>query len=119
MQDSLGYLKSAHSAPSGWFGDDVAISEDGSTLAATSVFEADQALAYVYRKSGGRWVQQAQLMPAPYQGSSASQVTLSGDGSVLAMASTDFSDDGYGAVYITGTRDAVATRAAPARRRTW
>ena len=107
MQDSLGYLKSSHSAPSGWFGDAVAISEDGSTLAAISVFEADQALVYVYRKSGGRWVEQAQLMPGSYAGSSLSQVTLSDDGSVLAMTSSEFSDDGYGAVYIyryTGTQ---------------
>lgn len=107
MQDSLGYLKSSHSAPSGRFGNDVAISEDGSTLAATPLFEADQALAYVYRKSGGRWVQQAQLMPGPSQGSSASQVTLSDNGSVLAMTSTENSDAGFGAVHIyrhAGTR---------------
>jgi hypothetical protein len=107
MQESLGYLKSSHSAPGGRFGDDVAISEDGSTLAATSVFESDQAHAYVYRKSGGRWVEQAQLMPGSYAGASASQVTLSDDGSVLAMTSTENSEAGFGVVYIyryTGTQ---------------
>jgi len=107
MQESLGYLKSSHAAPGGRFGDDVAISEDGSTLAATSVFESDQALAYVYRKSGGRWVEQAQLMPGSYAGSSLSHVTLSDDGSVLAMTSYENTDAGFGTVYIyryAGTR---------------
>jgi trimeric autotransporter adhesin len=106
MQDSLGYLKSPHSAPSGRFGTRVTISEDGATMALTSAFEADAGLAYVYRKTGGRWVLEAQLMPGGYQGSSDAQVTLSNDGSVLAMTTFENSAQGFGAVYIyrrTGT----------------
>lgn len=101
MQDSIGYLKSAHSAPSGRFGDALAISEDTKTLAVVATFESDRAMSYVYRWEQGRWVQKALLMPGDYTGGGSHvQVSLNYDGTVLAMRSGQIVDGREGAVFL-------------------
>ena len=101
MQDGIGYLKSSHTAGGSRYGDELAYSEDGKTLAVVPRFETDRATAYVYRLEQGRWVQKAYLTPGDYTGGSSHvQVASSYDGKVLALRSGQIVNGREGVVFI-------------------
>jgi len=120
MLDTIGYLKSSNSDPGDEFGHAVALSNDGSTLAVAAQWEASAAsgvngdqsdnsapgsgAVYVFRRISGRWRQEAYIKgPAfePFFGTSISQyqqsVSLSGDGSLLAIGQPRFDGSNVGA----------------------
>jgi hypothetical protein len=108
MADTIGYFKAGRLHNNGRFGIATAISEDGKTLAAFTAGETTpdfpKAAVYVFTKVGGRWLQQARLIPEsgvdPFRNlglhpGSEPTLSLSADGNVLAagMAFKDPSRD--------------------------
>jgi len=112
MPSVVGYFKAQTTVSGSQFGDSVALSADGRTLAATNtelVGTLYAPMVYVYRRVGSNWDFEARLVPqldAPgYVGSLDNhKLALSGDGSVLVVGTPvertpDF--DGYpGAAHV-------------------
>jgi hypothetical protein len=108
------YIKAEHPDLDDQFGNSVALSADGSVLAIGAASEDGNArtingdqtnnsapaagAAYVFRRSGARWVQEAYIKPSnldDYDGFGSS-VSLSADGSTLAVGATGESSNGTG-----------------------
>src|SRR5688572_9703050 len=128
MLDTIGYLKSSNSERFDCFGQSVALSADGFTLAVGSAFEdsnatgvnGDQAnndvqnsgAVYVFRRRGNTWHQEAYLKASTSQSNHGFGVAfefdfagtaLSADGSILAVSApreTVNGIEGAGAVYV-------------------
>ncbi|MFN9028966.1 MAG: SdrD B-like domain-containing protein, partial [Betaproteobacteria bacterium] len=80
------YLKGSNSSSGSVFGNDLALSDDGSTLAVGAAGEGSGAV-YVYTRSGSTWSQQAYVKAsnADFGDRFGRAVALSGDGSTLAV----------------------------------
>ena len=96
------YVKASNTAANDQFGNSVALSGDGNTLAVGSPFEdstaTDSGAAYVFTRSGTNWSQQA-LVKASNAGNGDQfgwSVTLSGDGNSLAVGAPFEDSDGAG-----------------------
>lgn len=128
MLDTIGYFKASNTEAGDRLGQEVAVSADGQTLAATSQREASSATGangdqaandspgsgavYVYRRSGGTWQQEAYLKAGENQteqlfgtGGPIAQrgLSISRDGSVIAVGASRQDVAGStdaGAVYI-------------------
>ena len=106
------YVKASNTGAGDRFGQSVALSADGSTLAVGAVFEAsrganpddnsaqDAGAVYVFVRSGSGWTQQKYLKPSNIAADDwfGSSVALSDDGSTLAVGamSEDSSATGVG-----------------------
>jgi hypothetical protein len=98
MKDSVGYFKASTPASAGpWgLGRNVAMSEDGSTVAAgggaRGGFGADGTVV-VFRKNSTRWVEEAQLLPSVRNqergGGSTSELDINGDGTVIVLGAPE------------------------------
>ena len=98
MKDSVGYFKASTPASLGprELGRNVAISEDGSTIAAgggsKGGFGIDGTVV-VFRKNSTRWVEEAQLLPSVVLqvrgGSSTSELDVNGDGTVIVLGAPE------------------------------
>jgi trimeric autotransporter adhesin len=108
MLDTIGVFNPPSLQPASEFGTEVAVSSDGTVLAALAPKEttADpdfpEASVYVYRKSGGAWTYEASIpLDVSYRGSTNNaDLAISGDGEVLAIGlpidQPRDSDTGYG-----------------------
>jgi hypothetical protein len=117
------YLKSSNAERFDFFGSGIALSADGTTLAAMASLEAsnatgidgdqsnntrvDSGAVYVFRNTARGWVQQAYVKagPAVTKDRVAEGIALSGDGNVLAFAAavqhgTSVVDLDVGSVYV-------------------
>src|SRR4051812_8788119 len=93
--DALGYFKSGATQAGAAFGDALALSEDGKTMAVVARSEKNplasnvrNIVLYVFTKTAdGRWAQQARLRPDPDEVENGEEpsVSLSGGGNVLAL----------------------------------
>jgi hypothetical protein len=90
MKDSVGYFKARTPASAGPFelGQEVAMSEDGSTIAAGSRIRLNSNVV-VFRKLSSGWVEEAQLLPSVIDqergGSVTSGLAINGSGTVIAL----------------------------------
>ena len=95
MKDSVGYFKASTPFPAGprELGQNVAMSEDGRTIAAggwarRGLFGGDGTVV-VFRKNSTRWVEEAQLRPSTInleRGTGAtSELDINGDGTVIVL----------------------------------
>jgi FG-GAP repeat len=128
MLDTLGYFKASNTEAGDAFGDDVAVSADGQTLAVASQREASSATGvngdqtandspgsgavYVYHRSGGEWRQEAYLKAGENQaeqffGTSGPvgmrALSINRDGTLIAVGASHEDVTGFadaGAVYI-------------------
>ena len=128
MLDTIGYLKSSNSERFDYFGQSVALSADGFTLAVGSAFEdsnatgvngdqanndvRDSGAVYVFRRRGNTWHQSSYLKAGISQPSHGFGVAfefdfagtaLSADGSILAVTAPRETVNGIrgaGAVYV-------------------
>ena len=98
MKDSVGYFKASTPASVGpvELGRDVAMSEDGSTVAAgggTRFGFGIDGTVVVFRKNSTRWVEEAQLLPSVVNqvrgGSSTSELDINGDGTVIVLGAPE------------------------------
>jgi hypothetical protein len=134
MLDAIGYFKASNTDPQDRFGDAIAMSADGTTLAVAAPGEdgssdgsevdpgnpsMNTGAVYVYRRQGRRWTQEAYLKGYYSQPGSAvggagvtsvkgRTLSLNVDGSVLAVGAPSFdltAGGNEGAVYLF-TRDA-------------
>lgn len=105
-RDAVGYFKSGQPQSYGWFGDSLAISNDGYTFVATAPGEADPTpsddyidggAAYVFRRgTNGQWSQRARLPlnnHTFYLDDSRISVSTSGSGNTVAVGMSNFRDD--------------------------
>jgi len=117
MKESVGYFKAGTPLPAGprELGRNVAMSEDGRTIAAGGWarrgFAVDGTVV-VFRKNSTRWVEEAQLRPSVINvergGGSNSRVDINGDGTVIVLGAheevrpdTDIGEfPDIGAVYV-------------------
>jgi hypothetical protein len=113
MLDVIGYFKASNTEAGDAFGQEVALSADGRTLAVTAKLEdsaatkvnGDQAsndspasgAVYVYRRNGSQWQQEAYLKPARAQGDqwfgtggpiAQRGLSISRDGSTIAVGAS-------------------------------
>jgi len=102
VRSDLSYLKASDTLAVRYFGDAMAMSSDGSTLAVGTQSDT----AYLFVRDGASWRQDARL-PAPHGGAFGRALALSANGSILAVgAAADRSDvpgndgAGTGAVYV-------------------
>lgn len=94
VPDTIGVFNPPAQQASSQFGYEVALSGDGTTLAAAAPFEASddanypKGSAYIYKKSAGSWILQATIpFGVRRQGSTRNvRLALNGDGKVLAVA---------------------------------
>jgi trimeric autotransporter adhesin len=128
MLDTIGYFKASNTESGDLFGQDVALSADGQTLAATGKREASSATGangnqaandspgsgavYVYRRGDREWQQEAYLKAGESQAeqlfgtgepAEARALSISRDGSVIAVGASHQDVSGTvdaGAVYI-------------------
>ena len=103
QQQAIGYFKSAHPVPGNNYGHDVAMSYDGQTFVVSALFESGAPAAYIYHKVQGHWREEARIEPGDFTGSGDGiEFSLSYDGNVLAMSTTDTTDgvNAEGAVFI-------------------
>jgi hypothetical protein len=90
MRDSVGYFKTGSSLADGpvGVGANVAMSEDGNTIAAGSSLRINGSVV-VFHKSTTGWAQEAVLLPSVLDqergGSASSSMAMSGDGAVIAL----------------------------------
>lgn len=114
MNASIGYLKASNSQASDFFGGDVALSADGTTLAVAAPFEdggeagidgdgADNSLTqsgavYVYTRQGGQWTLQAYLKASNPDANDffGAGISLSADGNTLAVGAYGEDSDAIG-----------------------
>lgn len=117
------YLKASNSELDDWFGQSLAISADGTTLAVGAPGEDSGSIdaqssnaaessgaVYVFTRAAGTWTQEAYLKaarPALFDNFGAS-VALSGDGSLLAIGVPE-ATSGSGAVHIFTRANAAWT----------
>ena len=111
MLDTIGYFKASNTDPQDNFGREVALSNDGLTLAVSAEHEssnatgvngnqadnssADSGAVYIYRRTGTRWRQEAYLKPpvnrprirfgVTWPNLSERAIALSADGSIAAI----------------------------------
>jgi trimeric autotransporter adhesin len=106
---SIGYLKPTPGIPLGLLGADLAISADGTTLAVQAGGEhnigSTSGVVYLFRRVGLGWLQEARLEPLRSIGEFGGALSLSADGSVLAVGAPgddngDVSLQGSGAVHV-------------------
>jgi hypothetical protein len=83
----------------GYFGYDVALSEDGNTAIAGAFGDGGAGSAAVFTRSGSSFVQQGPKIPAPAAGSFARSVALSADGNI-ALIGADRESSDAGAAYV-------------------
>ncbi len=92
--NSVGYVKPAQPRAFANFGAAIDVSEDGKTLVAvapaestTSAPGSGRATVYVFRNTGGKWRQEARLLPSESQAGNGADATVSvsGDGNLLAL----------------------------------
>lgn len=98
MKDSVGYFKASTPLPAGprALGQNVAMSEDGSTIAAGGWarrgFGVDGTVV-VFRKNSTRWVEEAQLRPSVINEErgtgSTSALDINGDGTVIVLGAPE------------------------------
>ena len=87
-------------AESDIFGYSVSLSADGSYLAVGAVgFESSKGATYIYKRSGSTWERQTQLEGEAESDQFGWSVSLSADGSYLAVGAIGF-EDAKGATYI-------------------
>jgi hypothetical protein len=90
MKDSVGYFKASTPASAGpWeLGQEMAMSEDGSTIAAGSRIRLNNNIV-VFRKLATGWVEEAQLLPSVLDQDRGGNVTaglaINGNGTVIAL----------------------------------
>ena len=146
MLDTIGYFKASNTEAGDLFGHDVALSSDGQTIAVTARQEASSATGangnqaandspasgavYVYRRSGGRWQQEAYLKAGENQADQLfgtggplemRALAINRDGSLIAVGASRQDVTGYadaGAVYLyerssTGSWSLATTLHAP------
>ena len=98
MKDSVGYFKASTPYSEGPhnLGRDVAMSEDGSTVAAGGGYGGGfgvEGTVVVFRKRSAGWVEEAQLLPSVIEqsrgGSSVSPLDINGDGSVIVLGAPE------------------------------
>ena len=89
MVRAIGYFKASATTAEGRFGNRVALSSNGTTLAVGAYGEGGNTGAvYVFTKSGATWSQQARIA-APYGEANdyfGNAVALSADGNTLALS---------------------------------
>ena len=94
----------------GWFGFRVALSADGNTaLVGGHIDNGAKGAAWVFRRSGGIWTQEAKFAPLDEVGAGefGSSVALSGDGNTaLVGARSDANGKGAAWVYVSSPRTA-------------
>ena len=128
MLDTIGYFKASNTQAGDLFGDDVALSSDGQTMAVTASREASSATGvngnqaannspasgavYVYRRIGGKWQQVAYLkagenQPEQLLGTGGPlemrALSINRNGSLIAVGASRQDVAGYtdaGAVYL-------------------
>ena len=118
------YIKASNPMLGAWFGSNVALSADGSTLAVTAPWaEPDlSGAAYVFVRDGGVWSEQEQVGPASAGVAFGVRLALSDDGDTLAVSAgldasaatgidgdpSDTSASHSGAVYVFARDEADA-----------
>jgi len=102
VRSNMSYLKASDTLAGRFFGDAMAMSSDGSTLAVGTQSDT----AYLFVRDGASWRQDARLQ-APHGGAFGRALSLSANGSILAVgAAADGSDApghdgaGSGVVYV-------------------
>lgn len=91
LAEAVGYFKASNSGESDYFGNSVAISGDGNTLAVGAILEDSDAMdsgaVYVYRKSNTGWVEEATLKAFNAEAGSrfGQSVAMSHDGNTLVV----------------------------------
>ncbi|MBX3656704.1 MAG: hypothetical protein KF686_21220 [Ramlibacter sp.] len=114
MKQAIGYFKAASPAVEARFGNRVALSADGSTMAVGAYGEGGNTGAvYVFTKTGGTWTQQARIAaPNPdandYFGNA---LALSGDGSTLAIGADGESGNQTGTFTVMPATNNLAANA--------
>jgi len=102
QQQGTGIFGSTATGP-GAFGNSVAISTDGNTLACGSVFDGagtpHPGKAFVFSRSGSTWSQQATMVYSGVTGGFGQAVALSSSGNVLAVAANYLTSNGSVSVY--------------------
>lgn len=124
LAKAVGYFKASNTGPGDWFGRDVAISDDGTTLVVGAPFEASASpgidadqeddtaesagAVYVFVRVGAEWSQQAYVKASdPAAGNNfGRKVAVSADGNTLAVGASEEGAQDHGAVYMF-VRDGV------------
>lgn len=99
VHQAVGYFKAATTTAGDGFGASVALSADGTTLAAGAAFASTRAGAvYVFTRSSGMWAQQAYLKASNAQPDHlfGGALALSADGSTLVAGATGDHSDAKG-----------------------
>ena len=94
MLDAIGYFKASDTQDGDQFGNSLAVSADGSTLAVAGAYRRGGAV-YIFRFDGTSWHQQTKLETNHRSGA----LALSEDGNLLGVGATDVDHDS-GEVYI-------------------
>lgn len=111
----IGYFKASNSGPNDSFGQSVALSSDGNTLAVGAPYEdgnatgvggnqgndaaTDSGAVYIFTRSGTAWSQQAYVKPSLANGPDdwfGACVALSADGNTLAVGAPNDDRDQFG-----------------------
>ncbi|RZJ17428.1 MAG: integrin [Haliea sp.] len=79
------YVKASNSAAGDAFGDSVALSADGSTLAVGAIGQGGDGAVYVFTRSAGNWNQQAYVKASNVTSTFGNSVALSADGGTMAV----------------------------------
>lgn len=92
MLDSIGYLKSGEPKFADFFGDTIALSGDGKTLAVRAYDDPNSGIVWVYRRTMGAWHQEElPILEARQPGSNFGySLRLSDDGNTLAVGASWF-----------------------------
>jgi hypothetical protein len=100
------YVKASNPGTYDAFGEALALAADGSTLAVGAAFESttanDSGAAYVFTRTGATWSQQATVKAGDTRAHDlfGNAVTLSADGTTLAVGATEGGPTAGGAVYV-------------------
>jgi hypothetical protein len=120
MLETIGYVKPSNTGAQDRFGNVIALSSDGSTMAVAAPREASSAsgihgnqadnsspqsgAVYVYRRTGRRWAQEAYVKAGANQPQQqfGAALAISGDGSILAVGAPgqDVTEADSGAVFV-------------------
>jgi hypothetical protein len=114
MAAAVGYLKAPVPGSGALFGSEVALSDDGDTLAVAAYQEGGSGAVYVFVHSSTEWVLQEPLKPPDAEMGDAfgNSLAMSSDGNTLAVGANG--DDGFtGAVYVFVRTNGVWTPQPP------
>jgi len=93
LVSSVGYFKASDASQFSQFGNAVALSKDGQTMAVAPAFNQNK--FYIYRQQEGTWVEQSRLVanlvaPREFE----IDLSLSGDGTTLVVGAGNIDDGG-------------------------